>query len=194
MWLSKFLIFVWILALGGAPSSYGFSIWNRHQDDSVCDLAPDTTSRLGHKPFVPDGTRRENEIYERLAVRVITRNCKNGQVLILDTTHGLAFAAQYFRAASNRLCAVADVKQVPTSTQENPHAFQFQCTLTKVPEAAEWLAKVEAEKTTEAMIAEGAPTARPQNDAPQGPGLTRRKCGSAPKLATILSGGGDCEP
>lgn len=173
-----------------ASTAYSVSLSGKITDDSVCDLSPLTSYRLGMKTFVEAGTLNSEEIYMRLALRFITRNCKNNQVLILDSDDGSSFDAKYFRNVSNRLCKIADIKHVPTGTAEYPHAFQIKCPIVKIEEATDWLSSTENAKSTEAMIAEGAPR---RSQTPSAPAQPDAKDCSKLSMASIFFGGGGCK-
>jgi len=166
------------------------SLSGKATDDSVCDLSPLTSYRLGVKTFVEAGTQLSDQIYTRLALRFITQHCKDNQVLILDSDDGSTFDAKYFREVSNRLCKISDVTRVANGTEEYPNGFQIKCRIAKMQDATDWLSGVETVKSTEAMIAEGAPKhSQPQNQTSQpGPG----DC-SKINMATVFFGGGGCK-
>lgn len=168
-----------------------WSVWNRETDDSVCDLSPETSYKLAINPFVEAGTLKEDEIYVRLALRKIVQNCKNGQVLVLESPAGDSFDASYFRRAASQVCAVANVQRVAVGTTERPQSFQIKCTIAKIDEARAWLTIAEREKSTETMIVEGAPKQSESNstaDTSSG----KKPCNGIPSFATLLLGGGDC--
>lgn len=149
----RFAFFV--LALLVASSASAWSLYNRPTDNSVCDLSPMTSYRLGLKPFVPAGTPRSDEIYERLALRQIAENCSNGQVLILHSEDGSQFDVRYFPNVAKGVCTAADVQRIPAGTADHPQAFEMRCKIVKLDQAKKYLADLEAQKSTEAMIAEG---------------------------------------
>lgn len=166
------------------------SLTGRTTDDSVCDLSPLTSYRLGTKTFVEAGTRHSDQIYTRLALRFITQNCKNNQVLILDSEDGDVFDAKYFKEVSNRLCTVADVAHIPTATAQYPNAFQIKCRILKIQEAANWLSSSEQEKSTEAMISEGAPKRAQSSSVPA---QSNSSDCSKMNMSSIFFGRGDCK-
>lgn len=184
--LKPFVAGLFLVAVGHEASSWSLS--GKATDESVCDLSPLTSYRLASKTFVEAETRRSDEIYARLALRQITQNCRNGQLLVLDSEDGDAFDARYFNNVAARVCAVADIKRVATGTSRYPEAFQVRCVILKAKEAAEWLAYAEATESTEAMIAEGAPPkTRSTSEAGQG---SRNDCDRRPTFASIFFGGG----
>lgn len=165
------------------------SLSGKATDDSVCDLSPLTSYRLGTKTFVEAGTQLSDQIYTRLALRFITQRCKNNQVLILDSDDGSAFDAKYFREVSNHVCTIADVARVPNGTAEYPNGFQIKCRIAKMQEATDWLSSAESAKSTETMIAEGAPKHSPAQNRPSQP--DSKDC-SKINMATVFFGGGGC--
>ena len=173
-----------------ASNSLAFNIWkNRATDDSVCELYPNIDARINQKVNIPAGTLQEAAIYTRMAVRIVAENCRNGQALILGTDAALPLDRDYFHEVVGRLCVAADVRNVPIASQEHPNALQLRCTLTKVDEAAAWLSKAEADKSTSAMIAEGAP----KNQGPIGASADTSVQDCKTKkltLGTLMFGGG----
>src|SRR5262245_57024288 len=168
-----------------------FSLTGRPTDDSVCDLSPLTSYYLGTKTFVQSGTRDAEVIYGRLALRAITQNCRNGQTLILDSEDGDAFDAKYFQDVANRVCVVGEVTRVSTGTAQYPQAFQIKCHVLKIQEARAWLLEAESAKSTESMIAEGAPK-RSQTRASSTSESRSKDCGK-PTWSSIFTGGGGCK-
>ncbi|MGK5060342.1 hypothetical protein ACQ4WY_25750 [Janthinobacterium sp. LB2P49] len=183
------LILVFYLGLH-LQMSHAVSLAHRETDDSVCDLAPLTTYRLGLKPFVPAGTRDEAEIYFRLAVKFITNECKNKQTLLLHSEMGTSFDDGYFRKVGNQVCAATEIKREPAGTQEFPQGFILRCTISKLKEATAALAEMEKAKPTEAMIEEGAPMRSAQ---PNRREEEKKPCGDKMTWETVVLGwGGSC--
>ncbi|MBW3512094.1 hypothetical protein [Janthinobacterium sp. NKUCC06_STL] len=159
-------------------------------DDTVCDLSTMTTYRLSQRTFVEARTRDENAIYARLALRFVTKECKNGQLLLLHSEDGIAFDEQYFRVVTAQLCSVSNVTRESASTQEYPHAFVMRCPISKLKEATAALAEMEKAKLTEAMISEGAPIRSAQ---PNHPDEEPKNCGNAITWEMVALGwGGNC--
>lgn len=179
-----------ILCTFFASTTHAVSLSGKTTDDSVCDLSPLTSYRLGVKTFVEAGTLHSDQIYTRLALRFITQRCKDNQVLILDSDDGSTFDAKYFHEVSNRLCKIADIARVPNGTAEYPNGFQVKCRIAKMQEATDWLSSAENAKSTEAMIAEGAPK---HSQAPNSPMPPDSKDCSKINMATIFFGGGGCK-
>ena len=176
--------------LSFAAPSDGVSLTHRPTDESVCDLSPLTTYRLGLDPFVEAGTQNEQEIYMRLALRFVTTSCKDTQVLILHSDLGSAFDDGYFRAVAADLCSMANVKRESAGTAEYPEAFLLRCPISKMAEATAALASMEKARSTEAMIAEGAPDR--SNVVPQ-PADRASKCEGGITLGMLLGiAGGRC--
>lgn len=169
------------------------SIFGRATDESVCDLSPHTSARLEGKTFVEYGTRNLDEIFTRLALRFITTYCRNNQTLILDSRYGKDLDNRYFRNVSNQLCTIADVQRIANGTAENPHAFQVKCKLTKLEGATKWLLEAEAKKSTEALIAEGAPSHSnaQSSGSSETSTRTREDCNKL-TFTSIFIGGGGC--
>ena len=173
-----------------STSSHAVAFAKKPTDDSVCDLAPKTTSRLGQKTFVEAGTRDESDIYARLALRFVTKACTNGQVLLLHSEDGTEFDEQYFRAVTAQLCSAYAVKRESAATQERPHAFMLECPISKIKEATAALAEMEKAKPTEAMIEEGGPMRSAQ---PNRREEEKKTCGDKMTWETVVLGwGGSC--
>lgn len=189
-------IFHNFLALAGtlciATSACAVSLAGRSTDDSVCDLSPLTSYRLGAKTFVADGTKDSDQIYERLALRFITKSCRNNQMLILDSDHGSDFDLRYFRSVASRLCPIASIQRVAYGTSENPNGFQIKCLIVKLPEAKKWLNDAEATKSTEMLISEGAPIRSGNSSSGSGASTLSRDDCSKLSFTSIFIGGGGC--
>ena len=69
-------------------------------------------------------------------------------------------------------------------------AFEVRCPISRIERAAVWLKDVEGQKSTEAMIAEGAPEHGPASTMPKS---DREKCNSKMSpMAALGLGGGNC--
>lgn len=158
-------------------------------DDSVCDLSPMTNYRLTRTVFVAAGSTNVPTIYSRLALRFVTRECKNSQILILHSEDGQTDDDRAFRTVTTELCGSANVQREPTPTPEYPYSFQLKCRLTKVQEATTRLAALEREKPLDQLIAESAPVRSPANP---GESLPKRECGKLTFGQVMLGMGGRC--
>jgi len=179
------------ISTGFTTPATAFSLSKKTTDDSVCDLSPRTTEKLLSHTFVEAGTKDSLQIYSRLALRQIVQNCKNGQLLILDSEDGHSRDASYFQDIANRVCAAADVKNIPNGNAEYPQAFQTKCTILKMQETRDWLTKAENEKSTEAMISEGAPR-RAQSSSASGQPSRDSNCDKL-TLSSVFFGGSGCK-
>lgn len=124
-------------------------------DDSVCDLSPYTTSRLGQLAFVPSRTPNLEEIYTRLALRFIVGACRDGQMLILHSDDGSNYEDRYFTNVATMLCGTANTIREQLPTAEEPHSFRVKCRITRLKAAEIWLRSAERSQSTESMIAKG---------------------------------------
>lgn len=124
-------------------------------DDSVCDLSPYTTSRLGQLAFVPARTPKLEEVYTRLALRLIIGACRDGQVLILHSDDGSNYEDRYFTNVATMLCGAANIIREQIPTAEEPHSFRVKCQITRLEAAETWLRNAERSQSTESMIAKG---------------------------------------
>lgn len=178
------------LAMISVPSTVlAWSIWqNKATDDSVCDLSPMTSHKLFVRTPVPEGTKNEQEIYARLALREAVKNCHDGQVLILHSDSASDFDANYFKAVADRLCQVAAVVRAPAATGREG-AFEVRCPISKLDDAAGWLRGVETEKSTEALIADGAP--KRARAAGSSRSATPKECGEI-TFSSVIGRGGHC--
>jgi hypothetical protein len=138
--------------------AFAVSLNGRTNDDSVCDLAPYTTSRLSQLTFVDGNSSNLAEIYERIALRWITASCQDRQQLILHSDIGLRMEEIYFRNVATKLCGSGSIKREPYSTAESTHGFQVRCTINKLQQAQLWLKQAESERSTENLIASSNPT------------------------------------
>lgn len=187
----KKVIFIIFLASGlHQEVAYSVSLANRETDDSVCDLSPLTTYRLGLKPFVPAGTRDESEIYFRIAMKFITEKCTNNQILLLHSEMGTSFDEGYFRKVSYQVCKPVEVQRQPAGTEDYPQGFMVRCPISKLKEATAALAEMEKAKSTETMIVEGAPMRSTQ---PNRREEEKKRCGDRMTWETVVLGwGGNC--
>jgi hypothetical protein len=138
-------------------SAAAVSLNGRTNDDSVCDLSPYTTSRLGQLTFVPARTANMEEIYTRLAMRFVVGACRQKQTLILHSDDGSLLEDRYFTDVATRLCGAANIVRQPVPTAEQPHAFRVKCLISQLKAAETWLRKAESYRSTEALITSGAP-------------------------------------
>lgn len=136
-------------------SASAVSLNGRTSDDSVCDLSPYTTSRLGQITFVPARTPNSEEIYSRLAMRFIVGACRTGQTLILHSDDGSMFEDRYFTDVATKLCGAANILREPYPTAEQPHAFRVKCQIVQLKAASAWLRAAENDRSTETMIKNG---------------------------------------
>lgn len=187
----KKLLYIIFLTIGlHLEVAHSVSLANRETDESVCDLAPLTTYRLGLKPFVPAGTRNESEIYFRKALRFITEKCINNQILLLHSEMGTSFDDEYFRKISYQVCTPKDIRRESAGTENYPQGFILRCPIKKLQEASTFLAELEAEKSTERMIEEGAPI---RSNQPSHRDEEQKKCGESITWAMVVLGwGGNC--
>jgi len=131
------LLYIIFLTIGlHQEIGHTVSLANRETDESVCDLAPLTTYRLGLKPFVPAGTRNESEIYFRIAIKFITEKCINNQTLLLHSEMGTTFDDEYFRKISYQVCKPIDIRRESAGTENYPEGFMIRCPITKIQEAS----------------------------------------------------------
>lgn len=188
----NFIIATTFFILTFAASAHAVSLAGRTTDDSVCDLSPLTSYRLSMKNLIVAGTQNLDQIYERLSLRFITRNCKNNQTLILDSDDGNQLDLRYFRNISNRLCTISGIERVANGTAENPNGFQIKCKIVKLDEATKWLKEAEAVKTTENLVTES----EPRNSASSSSGSsgastsTREDCNKLTYTSIFIGGGG----
>jgi hypothetical protein len=146
-------------------SAAAVSLNGRTNDDSVCDLSPYTTSRLGQLTFVPARTANMEEIYTRLAMRFVVGACRQKQTLILHSDDGSQMEDRYFTGVATRLCGAANIVRQPVPTAEQPHAFRVKCPISQLKAAETWLRKAESSQSTEALIASGAPAHQSSDEA-----------------------------
>lgn len=186
--LSAFIIFLSLPLQAEAVSLAG-----HFTDESVCDLTPSTSYNLAKMVlFVEAGTFNESEIYSRIALRYVTRNCKNGQILLMHSDYGDPLDQSFFRNVSSILCPPDKVSREPTATSEAPASFQLRCQITKIQEATNYLADVERRNSTEKMIEEGAPIHARNN--PETKQDNKEKCGGKLTFGELFLGlGGHCQ-
>lgn len=151
-----------LISLQGATA---VSLNGRTNDDSVCDLSPYTTSRLGQLTFVPARTANMEEIYTRLAMRFVVGACRQKQTLILHSDDGSQMEDRYFTDVATRLCGAANIAREPVPTAEQPHAFRVKCPISQLKAAETWLRKAESSRSTEALITSGTPANQPGEEA-----------------------------
>lgn len=189
MKLSLMVISIALPLIVGPTSAV--SISGGATDDSVCDLSPMTNYRLTRSVFVPAGSRNVAEIYARLALRFVTKECRNGQILILHSEDGHSDDDRSFRTVTAELCGTANLQREPTPTSDYPYSFQIKCRLTKVPEAASRFAAAEREKPLDRLIDESSPK-RSANETEESP--DKRECGKLSFGQVVLGLGGRCTP
>jgi hypothetical protein len=177
-----------LLCLISVPAA-AVSITGGPTDDSVCDLTPMTNYRLTRSVFVPAGSTNVPTIYARLALRFVTKECKNSQVLILHSEDGHTDDDRAFRTVTTELCGSANVQREPTPTTDYPYSFQIKCRLTKVQEAAKRLTAVEVEKPLEQLIAESSPI---RTTTERDESLPKKECGRLTFGQVMLGMGGRC--
>lgn len=178
-----------LLAVLCGPAT-AVSISGGATDDSVCDLSPMTNYRLTRSVFVPAGSSNVPAIYARLALRFVTKECKNSQILILHSEDGGHDDDRSFRTVTTELCGSANVHREATPTNDYPYSFQIKCRLTKVQEAALRLATLEREKSLDQLLAESAPvrTSGESEDA-----VPKKECTGKLTFGQVVLGlGGRC--
>ncbi|WP_256081040.1 hypothetical protein [Massilia sp. YIM B04103] len=173
-------------------SAYAVSLSGRPTDDSVCDLSPMTNYHLSQKTFVPAGTMHVSDIYGRLAIKFVIKECKNSQLLILHSDIGIDEDERSFRTVTSELCGAASVQREPATTREYPYAFQVKCRISKIQEATKRLVAAESEKSVEAMIAENAPPGRQNDEQVEQQEPRNKECGKLGFGTVILGLGGRC--
>lgn len=158
-------------------------------DDTVCDLSPMTNYRLTRSVFVAAGSSNVSTIYARLALRFVTKECKNNQILILHSEDGQSDDDRSFRTVTTELCGAANVQREATPTPDYPYSFQLKCKLTKVQEAYARLVAAEREKSLDDLINESAPIHR-QVESDVAP--PKKECGKLTFGQLFLGMGGRC--
>jgi hypothetical protein len=187
MKLSSAFISLVLCASGGNAAAVSLS--GRTTDDSVCDLSPMTNYHLTRTVFVAAGSTNVPTIYARLALRFVTKECKNSQILILHSEDGQPDDDRAFRTVTTELCGSANVQREPTPTSEYPYSFQVKCRLTKVQEATTKMAALEREKPLDQLISESAPL---RSSVDPGADLPKRECGKLTFGQVLLGMGGRC--
>jgi len=150
------IIAVLVTSISSLQSASAVSLNGRTNDDSVCDLSPYTTSRLGQITFVPARIPNSEEIYTRLAMRFIVAACRTGQTLIMHSDDGSMFEDRYFSDIATKLCGASNIVREPYPTVEQPNAFRVRCQIVQLKSAVAWLHDAENRQSTEAMIRRGA--------------------------------------
>lgn len=188
--MSKKFLAAGCVMLAVIHSVHGVSLSGKSSDDAVCDLSPNTLSRLSKKTFVEAGTRNEAEIYTRLALRFITSECRNSQTLILHSRTGSALDDEVFRAVTSNLCSPGSPKRSSTATRDNSYSFQVTCPIVKWQGAKSDYALREQAIPTERMIAEGAPRDFASDGSPD---TKPKDCNKKLTTAAVIYGfGGTC--
>lgn len=193
MWRSLVAAFFGLLicALPARPAALAP---NKTSDDSVCDLGPNTTELLGRGIWVPTEPAMEvqAEAYVRLASKFIAGNCGQGQLLILHSPDSSRLDASTLPEVANRLCRVADVTRVPTTSRsrvgdEEEQGFELRCRISKFDAFKTVYEQNEKTEATSDFIARLQKRADPT--AVTGPGRVEKKdCGKM-TLSSILAGG-----
>lgn len=177
--------------LFGMADAQAVSLAGRQTNDTVCDLSPMTNDRLSSRVFIPAGTMRVSDIYARLAIGFVTKECKDSQLLILHSDIGNSVDERSFREVYTEVCDPASVQRESTATSDYPYSFQVKCRLAKLQEASIRLRAAEREKPLDKMIAENAPIRRQesQSDAEKG---KETNCSEKLSLSQVLGIGGGC--
>jgi len=183
---SKYIAALLIVSCGKAGA---VSLSGGATDDSVCDLSPMTNYRLTRSVFVAAGSSNVPTIYARLALRFVTKECKNNQILILHSEDGQSDDDRAFRTVTTELCGAANVQREATPTPDYPYSFQLKCKLTKLQEASVRLAAAEREKSLDDLITENAPIHRQVESEEAAP---KKECGKLTFGQLFLGMGGRC--
>lgn len=187
------VIFFVLFLLSFSPRVEAVSLTGHFTDESVCDLTPSTSYNLAKMVlFVESGTFNEAEIYARITLRYVTRNCKNGQTLLMHSDYGDSLDQSFFRRASGILCSPDKITRESSATIDAPSSFQIKCQITKIQEASAYLNEIEKVKTTEEMINEGAPI-HARNDIESKPD-NKKECEGKLTFGELFLGlGGHCQ-
>ena len=154
-------MFAITMLLACVSNAGAVSLSGKPTDDTVCDLAPNTTHWLGQRTFVPARTPKLDAIYSRLAMHFIVETCRHGQTLILHSDDGSNLDARYFTLVGTTLCGAANLVREPAATAEETHAFRIRCRISRMGEARAWLNQVEARESTQEMLAAGPRSSTP---------------------------------
>lgn len=161
-----------ILAMAAPSPAYAWCFGPKScaTDDSVCDMSTNTVQRLGNKTFVWYQTKRQVEIYQRLAYREILDHCQNGQLLILHSDGSLSLDGPVLPDVAKRFCVVASIERIPVHSNEELSrkpltGFELRCPITKMTQFREEYKAMEAKESTEQMVAEG--NRQPPQEPPQ---------------------------
>lgn len=190
--MREILFLIYCLLMACSVEANAVSLSGRPTDDSVCDLSPMTNYHLTRKIFVPSGTMNVSDIYGRLALMFVVKECKNSQILVLHSEFGESEDERAFRVVTSELCSVANVQRESTATSEYPYSFQVKCRISKIQEATSRLAIAEREKNLETIIAENAPTVRERDESTDQPTSINKDCGKLGYGAVVLGLGGRC--
>ena len=166
---------------------------NKVTDDSVCDLAPNTTGFLGGIVLIPAASNYKDQVdaYYRLGATFVATKCMDGQVLILQAMADLPAAAAALSQIANSACVASTVArsevQVPFMGGSEP-GFELRCTISKRDELVARLADMERSDPLDSLRARLVSSARaPASTSAQGSD-NRRDC-SRLTLASLTQGG-----
>lgn len=166
-------------------------------DPSVCDLSHQTNLFLSQRTFIPAAAAPEDQVtaYFRLAATFVATECRNGQVLILQSSFEDPIDERSLAQVASASCAVADIKRSPVPMTAGSRSWlgtEWRCTLIKRTELAERLALLESQDPFESLRARMAAAARGAAGGPTrpvtGPATTAPDC-SRLSLASLLRGG-----
>jgi hypothetical protein len=187
-----------VIALGIHTTAQAVSMRpNKATDDSVCDLAHNTTGYLGSVLLIPAGAAPKDQIdaFFRLAATFVTSKCSNGQLLILQGLAAVSVDPPSLIQVANSACASARVKRsevaVPLAGQAEP-GFELRCEISKREELAAKLAELERADSMESLKARLATAARDPGSTARASGSSteqKKDCGQV-TLASLLQGGG----
>jgi hypothetical protein len=165
-------------------------------DDSVCDLAPNTTAFLGGTVLIPAAAtpKDQADAYFRLGAQFVALKCANGQLLVLQAMSDMPSATSALTQLANASCTAASVARnevaVPFMGGSEP-GFELRCVISKHADLAARLAALERTDPMDALKARLAAAARDPSASPRATGATEQKrdCGQV-TLATLLQGRG----
>jgi hypothetical protein len=166
-------------------------------DDSVCDLAPNTTGFLGGTVLIPAAAapKDQSDAYFRLGAQFVALRCTNGQLLIVQAMSDMPAAISSLTQLANSSCTAASVARtevlVPFMGGSEP-GFELRCVISKREELAAKLVDLERADPMESLKARLAAAARDPSSSTRATGSTadqKRDCGQV-TLASLLQGGG----
>lgn len=179
-----------------APSQHAVAVSlrpNKVTDDSVCDLAPNTTGFLGGIVLIPAASNYKDQVdaYYRLGATFVATKCVDGQVLILQAMADLPAAQAALSQIANSACVASTVArsevQVPFMGGSEP-GFELRCTISKRDDLVARLAEMERSDPMDSLKARLVSSARTAaSTSPQGTD-SRRDC-SRLTLASLTQGG-----